>query len=432
MTPFERCISNLISRQRLLTHDAPVGVALSGGADSMALLAALTSLGYDCVALHCNFHLRGDESIRDCRAACDVASSLGARCVVVDFDVPARMAATGESVEMACRELRYAWFEEQREALGLQAVAIAHHRDDRVETMLLNTLRGTGLRGLAAMRPRRGCFVRPMLECSRQDVEIYLKDRGITFVTDSSNLSDDYQRNRVRHHVLPALERVRPDAIARAADTASRIDDARSLYEHMLERYRRDYTDTDGTILLARLLENEGAVARTLLYELLSPYGLDIDVVDQLIAAAGESGRRFGPLLLSRGRLIPIAPGPVAEHRIVRPGDGTMIVEEIARDDFHPRRTDPCIYLDAEAFEGNPVWELRPWHRADRFQPFGMKGTRLVSDLLSDAKLSVAEKERVRLLTRDGKIIWVVGMRAAAHYPVTDTTTRIMRVSIVS
>ena len=165
-----------IEKYRLLSEDRPVLVGLSGGADSVALLGVLVRLGYPCIALHCNFHLRGEESDRDEAFACEFAESLEVPFHKIDFDTISYAGERHLSIEMAARELRYAWFEEMRERLGGQATAVAHHRDDNVETVLMNLIRGTGIRGMSGIRPRNGFIVRPLLCVSREDILAWLAD----------------------------------------------------------------------------------------------------------------------------------------------------------------------------------------------------------------------------------------------------------------
>ena len=184
-----------IEKYRLLSEDRPVLVGLSGGADSVALLGVLVRLGYPCIALHCNFHLRGEESDRDEAFACEFAESLEVPFHKIDFDTISYAGERHLSIEMAARELRYAWFEEMRERLGGQATAVAHHRDDNVETVLMNLIRGTGIRGMSGIRPRNGFIVRPLLCVSREDILAWLADQGYAYMVDSTNLSDAYTRN---------------------------------------------------------------------------------------------------------------------------------------------------------------------------------------------------------------------------------------------
>ncbi|MDE6491207.1 MAG: tRNA lysidine(34) synthetase TilS, partial [Muribaculaceae bacterium] len=219
MDELEHKVLQSIARHRLIADDTrPVIVGLSGGADSVALLATLTALGYRCVAAHCNFGLRGEESIRDRDHSRAIADRLGCEWITTEFNTRAYMLQNGISLEMACRDLRYNWFAEQLNALGAQAIAVAHHRDDNIETLMLNLLRGSGIRGLRGMRPRNGDIIRPLLECTRSDITAYLERRAIPYITDSSNLENDVARNRLRNIVLPCIYREFPQA----PDTISR------------------------------------------------------------------------------------------------------------------------------------------------------------------------------------------------------------------
>ena len=199
-----------IAQHQLLRPAAPVIVGLSGGADSVALLHILTRLGYPCVAAHCNFHLRNDESDADADFAQQTAEALGLPFRRIDFDTADYAHQNGVSTEMAARTLRYEWFETLRRELGAEAIAVAHHRDDNVETVLLNLIRGTGLSGLCGMRPRNGHIVRPLLSVDRHQIVRWLADRHLPFCTDSSNASDVYRRNFVRLRLLPLMEQLNP------------------------------------------------------------------------------------------------------------------------------------------------------------------------------------------------------------------------------
>ena len=180
-------VRQYIARHIPLSYQHLVLVGLSGGADSVALLSILTELGYRCEACHCNFGLRGEESLRDRRFAENVAAELGVPFREVAFDTLAYAETNKVSVEMACRELRYAWFEQQRREAGAAYVAVAHHRDDSIETMLLNLIRGTGIAGLTGIQPVNGSVIRPLLSLSRAEIESYLFDAHLSFVVDSTN-----------------------------------------------------------------------------------------------------------------------------------------------------------------------------------------------------------------------------------------------------
>ncbi|MCM1096190.1 MAG: tRNA lysidine(34) synthetase TilS, partial [Terasakiella sp.] len=222
-------MTNFIDRHRLLSPGDTVVVGCSGGADSVALLCVLHALGYRCVAAHCNYHLRGEESNRDMRHVEALAGRLGVDLCVRDFDVDARRASTGESLEMACRELRYGWFDELADRERAAAVAVAHHREDQAETFFLNLLRGTGLRGLGGMAPRRGRVVRPLLDCTRAEIESYIHALGECWVDDSTNAGCDFARNRLRHRLLPLLDELRPGAVGYVVEAMERLREAESF-----------------------------------------------------------------------------------------------------------------------------------------------------------------------------------------------------------
>lgn len=204
-------------------------LALSGGPDSVALLRMMVDEGYHVEAAHCNFHLRGAESDRDEAFCKDLCERLGVKLHVVHFDTKEFAELRGISIEMAARELRYRWFTQLAHDTGAEGVCIAHHSDDQVETILLNMLRGTGLKGLLGMQRRNGIFLRPLLGVSRKEILEYLDRIGQDYVTDSTNLEDDVQRNKLRLDVIPMLEKVTPAAKQNILRMADNLSDGRRL-----------------------------------------------------------------------------------------------------------------------------------------------------------------------------------------------------------
>lgn len=436
MHPFEQEIADSIARHGLISpQEQCVLVAVSGGADSVALLAALCALGYPCSAMHCNFHLRGEESDRDTRHTADICRRLGVDVSVKHFDVEKRREATGESMEMACRSLRYDWFAEMADSRQCRTVAVAHHRDDNVETMLLNLMRGTGLAGLTGMSPRNGLYVRPMLECTRAEIEGYLADRGLDYVTDSSNASNDYLRNRLRNIVIPDMERCFPGARESMARTIGCLAEAESFYREAVERKRREYMPDDSHIRIDRLIESEPQ-ARLLLFEWLRPMGFNASQAADIIAS-GRSGAVFESqgirITLSRGTAeITRAADPKPEtysvdisQTILRPA--FIAVSRHVAADFKPERDARVLCLDESVLEGEPEFELRRWRKGDYIEPFGMKGRKKLSDIFSDAKLSLNQKNRMWVLTRNDTVLWIPGLRTSRHFAVGPSTPGYLR-----
>jgi len=405
MTLPER-IARFIAAEGLLTPAAKVIVGLSGGADSSALLAILCRLGYECVAVHCHFGLRGPEADRDLEHSRALAARLGAAGFrEVRFDTRAYMRANGVSAEMACRDLRYGFFEELRREAGAEAVAVGHHREDNVETFFLNLLRGSGIHGLRAMLPKRGNIVRPLLMTPKAELLDYLKSEGIGYVTDSTNASNSFRRNRLRNVILPALDREFPGATGAIARSIELLRRNEELYDSMLP---------------GRVDSLEGVTA-TLLHEWLAPYGFNSDQCARIIEAV--SGASFASpshrLTVCPGRKYSLAP---IDRLPERPH---LVGEIIGRpENFRPEAG--VLYMDADAPGPQPAWELRPWRPGDRMVPFGMTGSRPVSDLLADAGIPADRRTESYVLTLDGRIVWAVGVRASALYPVTEKTNRII------
>lgn len=413
-------------------------VAVSGGADSVALLAALAALGYNCVAAHCNFHLRGDESDRDMRSVQRLCADLGIDMYMRDFDVEGRCRAAGESVEMACRALRYEWFGNLLDKMRAQCIAVAHHREDNVETFFLNLMRGSSISGLTGMRWRNGYVVRPMLDLTRAEIEEYLNQRGISWVDDSSNFTNAYARNKLRNVVIPALVSEFPGAVDGVLKSIGFLADNRALYDQCVREKSEIYL-TGNVIHLDDLLR-EQPHPRLLLFEMLRPLGFNMSQVDDILGSADKSGLTFSAanttLELSRGKLQLMMRRHYSAHEvevslardIISPVH--IVVTENPVSAFMPARDAAVAYFDVSVLSGNPKFALRRWRRGDRITPFGMRGSRLLSDIFSDAKLSASEKRNVWLLTRNDEIIWVVGIRATDRFSVGPETRRYLQLSL--
>ena len=429
-----------IAQHQLLRPGAPVIVGLSGGADSVALLHILTRLGYPCVAAHCNFHLRNDESDADADFAQQTAEALGLPFRRIDFDTADYAHQNGVSTEMAARTLRYEWFDTLRRELGAEAIAVAHHRDDNVETVLLNLIRGTGLSGLCGMRPRNGHIVRPLLSVDRHQIVRWLADRHLPFRTDSSNASDVYRRNFVRLRLLPLMEQLNPsvrDAILRMA---GHLTDVEAIYRNAIDSHRAHLIDADGRISIDALLRTPAPHA--MLFELLTPYGFTpSQCADIAHALSGESGRSFvapdGRWHLLKDRL----------HLILSPADEVSadaftltlgseltapirlsLEERIVDDTFTISCSPHVATFDADRI-ALPL-TLRRWRAGDSFVPFGMTGRKKLSDYFSDHKFSLLHKAAAWILCdASGRILWIVGHRTDNRFRITSKTSRALIVT---
>ena len=427
-------VERFIGEHKLLEQGKKVLVALSGGADSVALLVVLDKLNYNCEAIHCNFHLRGEESNRDEQFADTLCKRLGITLHTVHFDTKSYAQEKGISIEMAARELRYAAFEEHRVAIGAQSIAVAHHRDDSAETLLLNLTRGTGIKGLRGIQPRNGHIIRPLLCVGRNEILEYLEWRGEGYVTDSTNLTSDFTRNKIRLEVIPKLAEINPSILATLAATAQRIGDAERVYRHAIKEAAGRVMQ--GNVISISALAKEIAPT-TVLHEILSPLGFNSTQVDDIAHSMHNEGtKQFHAtgwsVIKDRERLAIIPREELALQEKLLPEEGKAKMPQgtltITKESFNghiPKERDIAC-LDAGRLH-LPL-TLRNTRNGDRFAPLGMRGTKLVSDYLTDRKKSIIEKQQQFVVTdATGEIVWLVGERPSARCCISESTTDIIR-----
>ena len=422
-----------IEKYKLLTFDKPVLVGVSGGADSIALLTLLAESGYCCIAAHCNFHLRGEESLRDELFVRQYAEQLQIPFCKTDFDTEAYALQHKLSIEMAARELRYNWFEEQLLVWNAQAIAVAHHRDDSTETLLMNLLRGSGIRGMRGIQPRNGKVVRPFLAVSRDMILNWLAGKQISFVTDSSNQSDQYTRNFIRLRVLPLLEEINPSASETIARTAENLSATAEIYEQAVEEFRQKIWINANQLDIDKLLACPAP--ETVLYELLQSFHFSRIQISSIFRALGDiSGKQFYSsthyLLKDRNRIFVYPLNEVAvssqsyELDLSKSFYTDPVRIEISRiqpdDQFVIPKAKNTACLDADKLKA-PLY-LRRWQKGDWFIPFGMRGRKKLSDYFSDHKWNLLQKEQAWLLCSGDDIIWLVGERTDDRFKLDKTT----------
>lgn len=432
-------IQQYIIQHQLLSGEKPVVVGISGGADSVALLHILVSLGYKCIAAHCNFNLRGDESFRDEQFTIDFTKRLQVPLCKISFETNKYAQENRLSVEMAARELRYRWFEELLNTYDADAVAVAHHRDDSVETLLINLTRGSGLTGLTGIKPKNGNVVRPLLCVSREDIYTYIEKNGLEYVTDSSNSSDIYTRNFIRLKVIPLLEEINPSVKASLARTANHLYDASLIYNHSIEEARKVITQNNRLSISALLSFPAPA---TILYEMLKPYGFSRTVCESIFTVLDkDSGKIFYSsthrLLKDRSDLlIDVLSGEDNRAYLINLEDDNVdlpveLKPEIVviKEDYQIEKDKKFAYFDFDKLSFPLV--LRHWQEGDWFVPFGMKGKKKISDYFSDKKFSLFDKEKTWLLCSGQDVIWIVGERTDNRYRIEKTTKRVLKLKFI-
>lgn len=436
-------ITKYIDSNRLITSKSrAIIVGVSGGADSILLLELLHQSGYICIAAHCNFNLRDDESKRDESFVVDHCIDRSIKLEKISFDTYKFAKENKLSIEMAARELRYKYFEELKQKHNAQAIAVAHHADDQAETLILNLIRGSGLHGLGAMRPKNGDIIRPLLPFTRNEVEECCKQLKLDFIIDSTNNETLYRRNFIRHEIIPKLNSINSAASNNIARTAQLLQEAENLYCERIEQIKSEIWQDIGDehiINIDKLLNYPSTT--TLLYELFSPYGFSrIDCNSIFDALNAISGKQF----ISK------------THRIIKDRN-TLILSQLVEFD-----RDFQVYLEADQeylespirliiqrYSANPEREIprdssialldsdklqfplliRRWKQGDSFVPLGMMGKKKLSDFFKDSKFTLSQKEQTWVLCSNNKIIWIIGHRIDNRFKVTEETKNILQLS---
>jgi len=413
-------VEKYIRQHGILSENGFYLVALSGGADSVALLLLLHDAGYRIHAAHCNFHLRGEESDRDEQFCIDLCDKLGITIHRAHFDTREFAALYHQSIEEAARTLRYSWFRQLKGDLGADGICVAHHRDDSVETVLLNMIRGTGLRGLTGISPIRDDVLRPLLCVSRQDIEAYLEKRGYAYVTDSTNLVPDCLRNKIRLQLLPLLRTMNPAVDDNIQRMAEHVGEAQKVLDTVISGFN------DCKEIEISKLQSYGS-SEYFVFEWLKQYGFNGSQVTQILQADTGSvitSTQGYEVLSDRGKLIvervqqPMKPLVIPEPGVYqlpkKEGEGIskkIRVEIVDKaDDFVPSKLASIATVDAEQVTF-PL-TVRCVELGDVMRPFGMKGCKLVNDMLTDLHKNLFEKRRQQVvLDATGRMVWLVGIR---------------------
>ena len=523
-------VRHFAHHHQLFTPGGKYIIALSGGADSVSLLLVLKHLesefGITLEAAHCNFHLRGDESLRDEEFCKQLCRRLHVPLHLVHFDTHAYADLHHVSIEMAARDLRYAYFEQLRRDIHAHDICVAHHRDDSVETLLLNLVRGTGLRGLRGIQPRNAHIIRPLLSHSRQQIEQYLDALGESYVTDSTNLHNDVKRNKIRLNIIPLLRELNPSVSQSIFETSLRVTEALKVFDEAIQHAIADVTipprgctclkctnqpvekcpnqavkkspnqavekctnqpvekcpnqavekspnqpllvhlrqvhplsncpnqpvencttpqtqNPQLTISVPRLKQQPSP--EYTLHEILSPRGFTSAQIEQIYTSldTNPTGKIITSctheLAFDRSTLILQPKTPTALVRPMHiPETGTYVLSDNLKlkveteecgDRYEPSRTADCASLDASDIKF-PL-TLRHIQPGDRFVPFGMTGTKLLSDYLTDRKKNIFEK-RAQLVLTDAqqRILWLVGERTDNRFRITPNTQQALRLTL--
>ncbi|HBI00251.1 MAG TPA: tRNA lysidine(34) synthetase TilS [Flavobacterium sp.] len=428
---------NHISSHFPFLQKAKVLIAVSGGLDSMVLLDLISKTKIEFAVAHCNFQLRNDESNEDedfVKSFCKENSIQG---FFQKFNTKQFAEDEKLSIQVAARKLRYEWFYELLETENFNFVATAHHLDDQLETFLINFSRGTGLDGLCGIPSQNDKIIRPLLIFSRAEIETFANENQLKWREDSSNASDKYVRNKIRHHVVPILKELNLSFLDSFENTIQNLNQAQSLVDDASRIvYRKVVKDVDSQkiINLNELLQLPNYQAY--LYQWLMPFGFSAwqDIYDLVEAQSGKQ------IFSEHFRLVKDRKTLIIEPKSEKISDEYCINKNQSELNFPLKLTfcnvsditisdSKTIFVDADALKF-PL-KLRKWQEGDYFYPFGMNGKKKLSKFFKDEKFSIIDKENAWLLCSENQIVWLVGKRLDDRFKVTENTQTIIKIQLV-
>jgi len=427
---------DFIEQHKLFNQGNRILLAVSGGKDSVLMLHLFKAIGVEIGVAHCNFNLRADEAQRDENFVKMLAASLSLPFYVTQFDTKKYAAENKVSTQMAARSLRYAWFEEIRIKENYDYIALAQHQNDAVETVLINLTRGTGISGLHGILPKRGRLIRPLLFLNRQEINEVVNENDLSFVEDSSNLSTNYTRNKIRLEVIPHLQEINPNLEKTFAENIARFAEIEDFLALRLKKIAEKIIikKGDGIYIALNKIENLNP-QKLLLFELLKPYGFTESVISEILSSLK---RLTGTHFFS------------ASHQAIINRNHLVIVERqegvIANQYFHPvtktikfgESEIAQAFTDDLKFEVNKFKAfvdlsklifpliIRNWQNGDKFIPLGMRNFKKLSDFFIDEKVPLHLKTSIPILINgNGDVIWIAGMRQDNRYKLTATTKKV-------
>jgi len=429
--------TDFIEQNSLFTRGGRVLAAVSGGMDSVVMAHLLKAAGFNFSIAHCNFQLRGHEALADQEFCHQLSQQLRVQFHTISFDTKKYAADNKISIQMAARELRYQWFEQLGQQYGYDVIALAHHQNDAIETILLNLTRGTGIAGLHGILPKNGNLVRPMLFLNRDEIQAVITKNGLSYVEDSSNASTKYARNKLRHEVIPKLKELNPGLEKTFENNLRHFRDMETLLELRLADLKQElfiYNGDEIHLLISALKKLEPK--RLLLFKLLQPYGFNQTTVDDVMASLDKhSGRTFESgnfmLILDRDKLILSKknnhqPEPI----LINEGDREVNYSHYKVNLLHDDsaliiKSNPLAAAIDTSLLIYPL-TIRSWQQGDQFYPLGMKTRKKLSDFFIQQKIPLHEKSAIPILINgNGDIMWIAGHRLSEHYKVHDNTKKV-------
>lgn len=439
-----------IKKENLFSKSDSILLTVSGGIDSIVLCELFQKAGLKFSIAHCNFQLRGEESDGDEIFVETLAEKLKVQFHSVTFDTSSFAKKNKLSIQVAARQLRYEWFEEIREQFDYSFIATAHHQDDSIETFFINLIRGTGIAGLHGILPKQGKVIRPLLFTNKEQIELFAKKNKLKHREDSSNASEKYVRNKIRHQLIPLLKELNPNIQQTIANDIKHLSDTEKIYKKVIsEKRSKIVTEEENSIRFSIKDLKKLNPLEPYLFEYLYPLGFNSVTINEIISCLeAQPGKQFFStthrLIKDRDFLIVdtsiktkarLPDGQVSTQKkdanhFIKKNQKKIKIEnfEVLSNSANAKNyklkvSDNCANLDFDKLQF-PL-EIRKWEKGDVFYPLGMKGKKKLSDFFIDKKLSIIQKEKIWLLTSKDKIVWIIGLRMDDRFKVTNKTKKI-------
>lgn len=427
-------LKKYIYENNLIRKGDKILLAVSGGIDSMVMAHLIIKLGYDTGIAHCNFSLRGQESDRDEEMVRQFAAESNIPFYTIKFETKAFASKNKLSIQMAARDLRYKWFETIRVDNGYNLIAVAHNLNDNIETLLINLIRGTGLAGMAGMKPISNKIIRPLLFATRTAIQEYRDKHDVIYREDRSNADTKYTRNKIRHLVLPVLKEINPGIEITLNETAERFSEFNEIVSDYIQSLREEISEDRGELVVFNIsLLKSHLNNKSILFELFKPYGISgVPMTDLIKVIEGKTG---GQIITESHRIVKNRKEIIVSHEESVKGTsydindiesfcsfpGISSARNVKINETYEIPSDPHVAcLDSQKISFPVV--IRKWKAGDYFYPLGMKQRKKLSDYFIDRKYSMFDKEDIFILESAGKIVWIIGDRIDDRFKITPST----------